>query len=126
MAGRGARAAARALSRENVGGLVVFSGALFSGQRRRIVELAAHAKLPTIYPYKVYVDDGGLISCGRSNDTFDQAARFVDRILKGDRPSDLPIEQSTKFELVINLKTAKALGITFPETLLATADEVIQ
>jgi putative tryptophan/tyrosine transport system substrate-binding protein len=112
------------LARENVGRLVVFSGALFSGQRRRrIVDLAAQAKLPTIYPYRSYVDDGGLISYGvNANDAFGQAARFVDRILKGARPSDLPIEQPTKFEMVINLKTAKALGLTVPETLLATAD----
>jgi putative ABC transport system substrate-binding protein len=115
------------LARENIEGLVVFSGAVLSLQRRRIVELAAQARVPTIYPYKYWVDEGGLISYGRiANDTFGPAARSVDRILKGARASDLPIEQPTKFELVINLKTAKALGLTIPETLLATADEVIQ
>jgi putative ABC transport system substrate-binding protein len=115
------------LARENVDGLVVFSAALFLGRSRRIVGLAAQAKLPTIYPYRFYVDDGGLISYGViGNDPSRRAARFVDRILKGARPIDLPIEQPTKFELVINLRTAKALGLTIPETLLATADEVIQ
>jgi putative tryptophan/tyrosine transport system substrate-binding protein len=108
-------------------GLVVFSGALFSGQPRRIVELAAQARVPTIYPYKYFVDEGGMISYGRiANDTFGPAARLVDRILKGARLSDLPIEQPTKFELAINLKTAKVLGITVPQTVLGRADEVVE
>jgi len=87
----------------------------------------AHAVLPTVYPYRYYAADGGLITYGP--DTYEQvrrAAGYIDRILKGEKPADLPVQAPTKYELIINLKTAKALGLTIPQSLLATADEVIE
>jgi putative tryptophan/tyrosine transport system substrate-binding protein len=89
--------------------------------------LAARYKLPAVYPFRYFVNAGGLISYGP--DVVDQyrlAAGYVDRILKGEKPADLPVQASAKYEMVINLKTANALGLTIPETMLATADEVIQ
>ena len=95
--------------------------------RKLIIALAARHRLPAVSPFRYWVVDGSLISYGPEvSDQYRQAAGYVDRILKGERPSDLPIQRATKFNLVINLKTAKALGLTIPETLLATADEVIQ
>ena len=94
--------------------------------RELIVRLAARAKLPTVYPYRFFVTSGGLISYGIDNtDLWRRSAAYVDRILKGEKPSDLPVQEPTKYELVINLKTAKALGLTVP-TLLARANEVIE
>jgi putative ABC transport system substrate-binding protein len=105
----------------------VVSDAGFDAHRVRIAELSAKAKLPTIHAFKVHVEAGGLISYGQSiSDMFRRAAVYVDKILKGAKPADLPVEQATTFELVINLKTAKALGLTIPPSLLARADEVIQ
>jgi putative tryptophan/tyrosine transport system substrate-binding protein len=89
--------------------------------------MAARHRLPTIFPSRVYITQGGLVSYGPDQiDPYRRAAEYVDRILKGERPSDLPVQAPTKFELVVNLKTANALGITVPQSLLARADEVIE
>jgi ABC-type uncharacterized transport system substrate-binding protein len=97
------------------------------GARRQIIAFAAQARLPAIYPFREFVEDGDLISYGvQLPDLFRRAARYVDKVLKGAKPADLPVEQPTKFELVINLKTAKALGLTIPPSVLVRADEVIQ
>jgi putative ABC transport system substrate-binding protein len=109
------------------GGLIVGNTQFAFVHRELIIRLAARHRLPAVYPYRSLVASGGLMSYGTdATDQYRQAAGYVDRILKGEKPSDLPVQQPTKFELVINLKTAKALGLTIPETLLATADEVIQ
>jgi putative ABC transport system substrate-binding protein len=113
--------------RERVGALLVVTDSVFLLHRARITDLTAKNRLPSMHQLREYVEAGGLMSYGPSGpDLFRRAASFVDRILKGARPADLPVEQPTKFELVINLKTAKALGITFPPSLLARADQVIQ
>jgi len=109
------------------GGLVVTNGQYAFIHRELVIALAARHRLPAVYPYRSLVASGGLVSYGTDSiDPYREAARYVDRILKGEKPADLPVQAPTKFELVINLKTAKALGLTIPETLLATADEVIQ
>jgi putative tryptophan/tyrosine transport system substrate-binding protein len=95
--------------------------------RAKIISLAARNNLPAVYSASVFVRDGGLLSYGPDRaDIFRRSATYVDRILRGARPAELPVEVPIKFEMAINLKTAKALGLTIPETLLATADEVIQ
>jgi putative ABC transport system substrate-binding protein len=110
-----------------VGALTVLGSAMFFNERRRLVDLAAKNRLPAVYGLREYVDAGGLLSYGPNiADLFRRAATYVDRILKGAKPGDLPVEQPTKFELVINLKTAKALGLTIPQSVLGRADEVIQ
>jgi putative ABC transport system substrate-binding protein len=115
------------LVREQVGGLVVFSAALIVSLSREIVNLTLTAKLPTIYPYPNFALHGGLMAYGIDHRRqFYRAANFVDRILNGAKPGDLPIEQPTNLNLVLNLKTANALGLTIPPTLLARADEVIE
>jgi putative ABC transport system substrate-binding protein len=107
--------------------LTVLPSAMFVNERRRLVALAAKNRLPAVYPSRDSVDAGGLMSYGPDlADVFRRAATYVDKILKGAKPGDLPVEQPTKFELVINLKTAKALGLTIPPSLLGRADEVIQ
>jgi putative tryptophan/tyrosine transport system substrate-binding protein len=108
-------------------GLLVPNDAAAFEQRARIIAFAAKHRLPTIYPQRETVEVGGLMAYGPSQiESWRRAATYVDKILKGARPADLPVEQPTKFELVINLKTAKALGLTIPPSLLARADEVIQ
>jgi putative tryptophan/tyrosine transport system substrate-binding protein len=119
--------AVAAFARSSNGGLIVTTGGLAQLHRDLIVTLAARHKLPAVYYERFFVAAGGLISYGPNYvDQYRQAAGYIDRILKGEKPAELPVQQPTKFELVINLKTAKALGLTIPETLLATADEVIQ
>ena len=116
-----------AFARGANGGLIVTGDPLTAVHRDLIIKLAAAYRLPAVYPYRYHVSSGGLMSYGP--DTIDQyrrAAGYVDRILKGDKPADLPVQQPTKFELVINLKTTKALGLTIPPTLIARADEVIE
>jgi putative ABC transport system substrate-binding protein len=109
------------------GGLIVTSSALASRHRDLIITLAARYKLPAVYPFRRYVDAGGLVAYGSDlASQFRLAAGYVDRILKGDKPADMPVQAPTKYELVINLKTAKALGLEVPPTLLARADEVIE
>jgi ABC-type uncharacterized transport system substrate-binding protein len=109
------------------GALIVLSSSMFINERRRLVDLAAKNRLPALYPTRESVDAGGLMSYGPNlADSFRRAATYVDRILKGAKPGDLPVEQPTRYELVINLKTAKALGLTIPESLLGRADEVIR
>jgi putative ABC transport system substrate-binding protein len=116
-----------AASKQGVSALVVIGYALTQPNRELIVELAARYRLPTIYPAREFVDAGGLMSYGVDYvQLYYRAASFVDKIFKGTKPADLPIEQPTKFELVINLKTAKALGLAIPQSLLLRADEVIQ
>ena len=114
-------------AREPNGGMIVLANPLSTVHRELIVRLAARAKLPTVYPYRFFVTSGGLISYGIDNaDVWRRSASYVDRILKGEKPSDLPVQEPTKYELAINLKTAKALGVTVPSTLLARADQVIE
>jgi putative ABC transport system substrate-binding protein len=116
-----------AMAKERVAALLVVTDIVFLLHRARLVDLAAKNRLPSMHALKEYVEAGGLMSYGPSGpDLVRRAAWFVDKILKGAKPADLPIEQPTKFELVINLKTAKALGLTIPPSVLARADEVIQ
>jgi hypothetical protein len=109
------------------GGLTVLGSPSTAAHRDLIIGLAARHRLPAVYPYRYFVTSGGIVSYGI--DTFDlyrRATEYIDRTLKGEKPADLPVQQPTKFELVINLKTAKTLGIDVPAMLLARADEVIE
>ena len=116
-----------AMSRERVEGLILLPSAMFSSERRRIADLAARKRLPTMFFFREFVEAGGLVSYGPSfMELWQRAATYVDKILKGAKPGDLPVEQPTKFELVINLKTAKALGLTIPQSLLIRADQLIE
>ena len=116
-----------AMAKERVGGLFVVADTMFNLHRARLVELAAKSRLPAAYGTRDAVESGGLMSYGPSlPDLFERGATYVDKILKGAKPADLPVEQPTKFELVINLKTAKALGLTIPPSLLARADEIVE
>ena len=116
-----------AMTRAHAGALLVLADSIFFEHSRRLAALATMSHLPTMYQGRALVEAGGLLSYGASlPDLWRRAATYVDKILKGAKPADLPVEQPTKFELVINLKTAKALGITMPPSLLLLADEVIQ
>jgi putative ABC transport system substrate-binding protein len=116
-----------AFARTGNGGLIVTASAFAQEHRQLIITLAARQKLPAIYYERVYVEDDGLLSYGPSYiDQYRLAASYIDRILKGEKPTDLPVQVPTKYELVINLKTAKTLGLAIPTTLLARADEVIE
>jgi putative ABC transport system substrate-binding protein len=115
------------MTRAGVGALTVLTSVMFLNERRRLVDLTAKNRLPAVYGGRDFVDAGGLMAYGPNlADLYRRAATYVDKILKGAKPGDLPVEQPTKFELLINLKTAKALGLTIPPALLQGADEVIQ
>ena len=119
--------AVTAFARDPNGGLIVPSSAPTIVHREVIITLAAKHRLPAIYQYRFFAADGGLASYGPDSiDSFRQAAGYVDRILKGEKPADLPVQAPTKYELVVNLKTAKALGLDIPATIYARADEVIE
>ena len=114
-------------ARGSNGGLIVTASVGAIAHRELIIKLAARHRLPAVYPFRYLVTDGGLISYGPDlNDQFRRAAGYIDRILKGEKAADLPVQAPTKYELAINLKTAKALGLTVPPSLLARADEVIE
>jgi putative ABC transport system substrate-binding protein len=117
----------RAAGKERAGAVIVLPSTILGSQRKQIVALTAKNGLPAIYPLTEYMEAGGLMSYGVNiNDLFRRAATYVDKILKGRTPADLPVEQPTKFELVINLKTAKQIGLTIPPNVLARADRVIK
>jgi putative ABC transport system substrate-binding protein len=119
--------AVTAFARGSNGGLIVTGSSLTLFHRDLIVALAARYKLPAVYPYRYFATGGGLMSYGPNTvDPFRRAAGYVDRILKGEKPADLPVQAPIKYELVINLKTAKALGLTIPPAVLARADKVIE
>ena len=112
-------------ARTGDGGVIVTAGGTGS-HRKFIIEVIARYKLPAVYPYRYYPADGGLISYGpNTHEPLRRAAGYIDRILKGEKPSDMPVQAPTKYELIVNLKTAKTLGLTFPQSMLATADELI-
>ena len=116
-----------AMMRARVGGVLVLTDPMFGAEARRLAQLASTSGLPAMYGFRTWVDAGGLMAYGPNlPDLYHRTAAYVDKILKGAKPADLPIEQPTKFELVINLKTAKALGLTIPPSLLQRADQVIE
>ncbi len=119
--------AVEAMAGEPAGGLIVMPDSFTMTHRETIVALAARHRVPTVYPFRVFPASGGLMSYGMSRaGVYRDAASYVDRVLRGEKPGDLPVQAPTKFELVVNLKTAKALGLEVPPTLLARADEVIE
>jgi putative ABC transport system substrate-binding protein len=116
-----------AMTKQRADALIIFHGTFTSFHRRQLVDLAARNRLPTMCGQPPWSEDGGLISYGHDRrHQYRRAAHFVDKILKGTKPVDIPVEQPTKFELVINLKTAKALGLTIPQSVLYRADKVIK
>jgi putative ABC transport system substrate-binding protein len=115
------------LAKEPGGGVIVIPDAFFASHSTQIVALADRFRLPVVYPYRYYAVQGGLLSYGVNNvDLFHQAAPYIDRILRGAKPSDLPVQQPTRFQLVINMKTAKSLNLSVPPSLQASADDVIE
>ena len=115
------------LARKGDGGVAVYGDNFNRLHRHQIIALSTRYRLPVIYPYRFYAEDGGLISYGTDSiDVLRQAAPYVDRILRGEKPTDLPVQTPTRFELVINLKTAKEIGLAIPPGLLAIADGVIE
>jgi putative ABC transport system substrate-binding protein len=115
------------LRREPGGGLVVMPDIFANAHRASIISAAARNNIPAVYPNLPYAREGGLLSYGPDPiDTYRRAATYVDRILRGAKPADLPVQLPTKFEMVVNLKTAKALGLTVPQSILLRADEVIE
>jgi len=124
---KGLESAFKTAKQKKVGAIMTTTARLFFAERKRIVELAVKYRLPAIYFQKEFVDEGGLMSYGADHDDlFRRAAVYVDKILKGAKPADLPVQQATKFEFVINLKAAKQIGLTIPIDLLARADKVIK
>ena len=119
--------AVAAFSLKPNGGLILTPDPAAIAHHELVINIASRHRLPAVYPYRYFAAEGGLISYGPDSvDPFRRAAGYVDRILKGERPADLPVQAPTKYELVINLKTAKALGVEIPSTVLARADEVIE
>jgi len=115
------------MTRAHAGALILITSSMFFVERRRLVALAGKNRLPAVYSARDFIEAGGLMAYGQNvAGFFRNAAAYVDKILKGAKPADLPVEQPTKFELVINLKTAKALGLTIPPSLLQRADQVIE
>ena len=126
-AARDIEPAFRAVGSKRTDALLVMPSAIFNSNRKQIVELAAKGRLPGMYPRAEYVEEGGLMTYGvNTPDMYRRAAIFVDKILKGTKPADLPVEQPTKFDLLFNLKTAKQIGLTIPPNVLARADRVIR
>jgi putative ABC transport system substrate-binding protein len=125
--GKGLESAFQTAKQKQVGAIMTGGGRLFLAERKRIAELARKYRLAAIYPQKEYVDAGGLMSYGTDNtDLYRRAAGYVDKILKGAKPADLPVQQPTKFEFVINLKAAKQIDLTIPNHVLERADQVIK
>jgi putative ABC transport system substrate-binding protein len=124
---KGLESAFQTAKQKQVGAIMTTTGRLFFAERKRIVELAGKHRLPAIYPQKEFVDEGGLMSYGADyDDLYRRAAVYVDKILKGAKPADLPVQQATKFEFVINLKAAKQIGLTIPNRVLERANKVIK
>ena len=124
---KGLTSAFKTAKQKQVEAIMTVAGPRFFAERQRIVELAANYRLPAIYPTKDYVDEGGLMSYGVDYvDLYRRAANYVDKILKGAKPADLPVQQATKFEFVINLKAAKQIGLTLSPDLIARANQVIK
>jgi putative ABC transport system substrate-binding protein len=115
------------MSKQRPDGFLVLSGPLMGASGKRIADFALKSRLPSVHGTRSYVDAGGLMSYGADQaDSYRRVATYIDKILKGAKPADLPVEQPTKFELVINLKTAKQIGVTIPPNVLARADRVIR
>jgi putative tryptophan/tyrosine transport system substrate-binding protein len=115
------------IARESNTGLIVVPGAPISDHRKMIFALAVRNRLPAVYPYRYYVTEGGLMSYGPEPlDMWQRVASYVDRVLKGEKPADLPVQEPTVYRLVVNLRTAKAIGLSIPEAFLLRANEVIE